>query len=59
MLSPNLAKDSSMVGGVDGLDDGGGVYEDTSELKEAVNFNYKDLQMATNNFSEGNILGKG
>ncbi|GKD09585.1 hypothetical protein Tco_1189270 [Tanacetum coccineum] len=27
MLSPNLAKDSSMVGGVDGLDDGGGVYE--------------------------------
>ncbi|GKC36892.1 hypothetical protein Tco_1049276, partial [Tanacetum coccineum] len=22
MLSPNLAKDSSMVGGVDGLDDG-------------------------------------
>nr|GEY27168.1 hypothetical protein [Tanacetum cinerariifolium] len=27
MLSPNLAKDSSMVGGVDGLDDGGGVYK--------------------------------
>ncbi|GJR60713.1 cysteine-rich receptor-like protein kinase 2 [Tanacetum coccineum] len=33
--------------------------QDTSELKGAVNFNYKDLQMATNNFSVENILGKG
>nr|GFA37096.1 Ras-related protein RABA1f-like [Tanacetum cinerariifolium] len=28
MLSPNLAKDSLMVSGVDGLDDGGEVYEE-------------------------------
>ncbi|KAL9995968.1 putative protein kinase RLK-Pelle-DLSV family [Helianthus debilis subsp. tardiflorus] len=33
--------------------------EDSPELKGAINYNYKDLQLATNNFSEENILGKG
>ncbi|CAH1437023.1 unnamed protein product [Lactuca virosa] len=29
------------------------------DLKGAVHYNYKDLQLATNNFGEENILGKG
>ncbi|KAI3798744.1 hypothetical protein L1987_34022 [Smallanthus sonchifolius] len=33
--------------------------EDSPELEGAINYNYKDLQYATNNFSEENILGKG
>ncbi|XP_076907363.1 cysteine-rich receptor-like protein kinase 2 [Bidens hawaiensis] len=33
--------------------------EDAPELKGAINYNYKDLQLATNNFSEENLLGKG
>ncbi|KAJ0703664.1 putative protein kinase RLK-Pelle-DLSV family [Helianthus annuus] len=33
--------------------------EDSPELKGTINYNYKDLQLATNNFSEENILGKG
>ncbi|XP_024988257.1 cysteine-rich receptor-like protein kinase 2 [Cynara cardunculus var. scolymus] len=33
--------------------------EDSPDLKGAINYNYKDLQLATNNFSEKNILGKG
>ncbi|KAJ9541154.1 hypothetical protein OSB04_027660 [Centaurea solstitialis] len=30
-----------------------------ADLKGAINYNYKDLQLATNDFSEENILGKG
>ncbi|KAL8246798.1 hypothetical protein R6Q59_008014 [Mikania micrantha] len=33
--------------------------EDSLELKGAINYNYEELQLATNNFSEENILGKG
>ncbi|KAI3794379.1 hypothetical protein L1987_37010 [Smallanthus sonchifolius] len=33
--------------------------EDSPKLEGAINYNYKDLQLATNNFSEKNILGKG
>ncbi|GKE87310.1 hypothetical protein Tco_1564785 [Tanacetum coccineum] len=33
MISANLTKDSSRVGGLDGLDDGGGVYEGWSWRK--------------------------
>ncbi|KAI3747600.1 hypothetical protein L6452_10113 [Arctium lappa] len=29
------------------------------DLKGAINYNYRDLQLATNDFSEENILGKG
>ncbi|KAD7478578.1 hypothetical protein E3N88_01714 [Mikania micrantha] len=29
------------------------------DLKGTLNYNYKDLQLATNNFNEENILGKG
>ncbi|MFS8010090.1 putative protein kinase RLK-Pelle-DLSV family [Helianthus anomalus] len=36
-----------------------GAAADSPELKRAINYNYKDLQLATNNFSEENILGKG
>ncbi|KAK1410565.1 hypothetical protein QVD17_37102 [Tagetes erecta] len=33
--------------------------EDSPELEGAINYNYKDLQLATNNFSQENVLGKG
>ncbi|KAL4577864.1 hypothetical protein LXL04_013979 [Taraxacum kok-saghyz] len=33
--------------------------EDASVLKGAFNYNYKHLQLATNNFSEENSIGKG
>ncbi|CAH1435490.1 unnamed protein product [Lactuca virosa] len=33
--------------------------EDAPELKGAVNYNYKHLQLATNNFSEENSIGRG
>lgn len=33
--------------------------QDGEDLQGAVKYNYKDLQLATNNFSEENILGKG
>ncbi|KAI3747601.1 hypothetical protein L6452_10116 [Arctium lappa] len=32
---------------------------DSPDLKGATNYNFKDLQLATNNFSNENILGKG
>ncbi|KAI3665166.1 hypothetical protein L6452_43787 [Arctium lappa] len=33
--------------------------EDASELQEAVNYSYKDMQLATGNFSEEYRIGKG
>nr|XP_043634244.1 cysteine-rich receptor-like protein kinase 2 [Erigeron canadensis] len=33
--------------------------QEAADLEGAVHYNYKDLQMATNNFSNANILGKG
>ncbi|XP_023760090.1 cysteine-rich receptor-like protein kinase 2 [Lactuca sativa] len=33
--------------------------EDSSDLQAAVNFSYKDIQLATGNFSEEHIIGKG
>lgn len=32
---------------------------DSSDLQAAVNFSYKDIQLATGNFSEEHIIGKG
>ncbi|KAD7478586.1 hypothetical protein E3N88_01722 [Mikania micrantha] len=33
--------------------------QDTTDFEGAIHYSYKDLQLATNNFSEENILGKG
>ncbi|KAJ9541185.1 hypothetical protein OSB04_027691 [Centaurea solstitialis] len=33
--------------------------EESPDMKGAINYNYKDLELATNNFSKENILGKG
>ncbi|KAI7724661.1 LOW QUALITY PROTEIN: hypothetical protein M8C21_006395 [Ambrosia artemisiifolia] len=52
-----LKEDSSKVPVIAGAAAGAGL--DSPELKRAINYNYKDLQLATNNFSEENILGKG
>ncbi|CAH1452739.1 unnamed protein product [Lactuca virosa] len=54
----NLLKEKSKYG-TDNCWGSWGTKEDAPVVKGAVNYNYKHLQLATNNFSEENSIGRG